>query len=128
MIVGIGVDIVEIERISKLVKRQKSAISRFLTIEEQQLLQGKSEERQTEFIAGRFASKEAGAKALGTGIGATISFLDMEIVPTELGKPEMKIKEEVYERLGLDPSNVRVHLSISHSRDYAIAQVVVEQV
>lgn len=128
MIVGIGVDIVEIERISKLVKRQKSAISRFLTIEEQQLLQGKSEERQTEFIAGRFAAKEAGAKALGTGIGGTISFLDMEVLPTERGKPEMKIKEEVYERLGLDPLNVRVHLSISHSSAYAIAQVVVEQV
>ncbi|GIO09337.1 holo-[acyl-carrier-protein] synthase [Brevibacillus reuszeri] len=128
MIVGIGVDIVEIERISKLVKRQKNAISRFLTIEEQQLLQGKPEARQAEFIAGRFAAKEAGSKALGTGIGGTISFLDMEVLPTERGKPEMKIKEEVYERLGLDPSNVRVHLSISHSIAYAIAQVVVEQV
>lgn len=128
MIVGIGVDIVEIERISKLVKRQKNAISRFLTIEEQQLLQGKPEARQAEFIAGRFAAKEAGSKALGTGIGGTISFLDMEVLPTELGKPEMKIKEEVYHRLGLDPSNVRVHLSISHSSAYAIAQVVVEQV
>lgn len=128
MIVGIGVDIVEIERISKLVKRQKSAISRFLTIEEQQLLQGKPEARQAEFIAGRFAAKEAGSKALGTGIGGTLSFLDMEVLPTESGKPEMKIKEEVYERLGLDLSNVRVHLSISHSSAYAIAQVVVEQV
>ncbi|WP_289142510.1 holo-ACP synthase [uncultured Brevibacillus sp.] len=128
MIIGIGVDIVEIDRVSTLVKRQKNAISRFLTIAEQQLLQGKSEARQTEFIAGRFAAKEAGAKALGMGIGGTISFLDMEIVPTRLGKPEMQIKDEVYERLGLDPSNVRVHLSISHSRAYAIAQVVVEQV
>lgn len=128
MIVGIGVDIVEIERISKLVKRQKSTISRFLTIEEQQLLQGKPEARQAEFIAGRFAAKEAGSKALGTGIGGTLSFLDMEVLPTESGKPEMKIKEEVYERLGLDLSNVRVHLSISHSSAYAIAQVVVEQV
>ena len=128
MIIGIGVDIVEIDRISMLVKRQKNAISRFLTVAEQHLLQGKSETRQAEFIAGRFAAKEAGAKALGTGIGGTISFLDMEIVPTELGKPEMKVKDEVYHRLGLDPLCVRVHLSISHSRAYAIAQVVVEQV
>ena len=128
MIIGIGVDIVEIDRISMLVKRQKNAISRFLTVAEQHLLQDKSETRQAEFIAGRFAAKEAGAKALGTGIGGTISFLDMEIVPTELGKPEMKIKDEVYHRLGLDPSCLRVHLSISHSSAYAIAQVVVEQV
>ncbi|WP_312114480.1 holo-ACP synthase [Brevibacillus reuszeri] len=127
MIVGIGVDIVEIERISKLVKRQKSAISRFITIEEQRYLQDKAEARQAEIIAGRFAAKEAGAKALGTGIGVTIGFLDMEIVPTALGKPEMKIKDEVFERLGLDPARILVHLSISHSRAYAIAQVVVEQ-
>ncbi|MGG1662787.1 holo-ACP synthase [Brevibacillus sp. NRS-1366] len=126
MIMGIGVDIVEIERISTLIKRQKSAISRFLTGEEQLLLQGKAEARQAEMVAGRFAAKEAGAKALGTGIGKAISFLDMEIVPTELGKPEMKIKDEVYIRLGLDPACVRVHLSISHSQTYAIAQVVVE--
>ena len=127
MIVGIGVDIVEIERISTLIKRQKSAISRFLTGEEQRLLQDKAEARQAEFVAGRFAAKEAGAKALGTGIGGVIGFLDMEITPTELGKPEMKIKNEVYTRLGLEPARVRVHLSISHSQAYAIAQVVVEQ-
>lgn len=127
MIVGIGADIVEIERISTLIKRQKSAINRFLTEEEQRLLQGKAEVRQAEFVAGRFAAKEAGAKALGTGIGGVIGFLDMEITPTELGKPEMKIKDEVYSRLGLDPARVRVHLSISHSQAYAIAQVVVEQ-
>lgn len=127
MIVGIGADIVEIERISTLIKRQKSAINRFLTGEEQRLLQDKTEARQAEFVAGRFAAKEAGAKALGTGIGAVIGFLDMEIMPNELGKPEMKIKDEVYMRLGLDPASVRVHLSISHSQAYAIAQVVVEQ-
>jgi len=127
MIVGIGADIVEIERISTLIKRQKSAINRFLTGEEQRLLQDKAEARQAEFVAGRFAAKEAGAKALGTGIGAVIGFLDMEIMPTKLGKPEIKIKDEVYTRLGLDPARVRVHLSISHSQAYAIAQVVIEQ-
>lgn len=127
MIVGIGIDIVEMERMATLMKRQRNTIDRFLTLQEQKLLDGKAESRRVEFVAGRFAAKEAGSKALGTGIGGAVSFLDMEILPTELGKPEMKIHSDVFGRLGLDPSRVRVHLSISHSRTYAVAQVVVEE-
>ncbi|KQL43428.1 ACP synthase [Brevibacillus choshinensis] len=127
MIVGIGVDMIEIERIEKILKRQPKALQRFLTQEEQKLLAGKSETRQSEFVAGRYAAKEAGAKALGTGIGEVLSFLDMEILPTGTGKPELTFHPEVYRRLGLDPARVRIHLSISHSQSHAIAQVVVEE-
>lgn len=127
MIVGIGIDLVEIERIAKLMKRQTRALDRMLTIQERSLLEGKSEGRQIEFVAGRFAAKEAASKALGTGIGRVISFLDMEILPHESGKPEMKIKPEVFRRLGLDPSRIRVHLSISHSTVQAMAQVLLEE-
>jgi holo-[acyl-carrier protein] synthase len=127
MIVGIGVDMIEIERIDQLVKRQPKALQRFLTREEQKLLGGKSETRQSEMIAGRYAAKEAGAKALGTGIGEVLSFLDMEILPTSSGRPELTFHPEVYGRLGLDPFRMRVHVSISHSQSHAIAQVVVEE-
>jgi len=127
MIVGIGVDVVEIERIDTLIKRQPKAISRFLTLQEQQFLTGKSEARQAEYVAGRYAAKEAGAKALGTGIGEAVSFLDMEILPTPNGKPQLSYKPYVYSRLGLDAERVRVHVSISHSQSHAIAQVVLEQ-
>lgn len=127
MIVGIGVDIIEIERIATLIKRQRNAISRFLTLQEQELLEGKADARRGEFVAGRFAAKEAAAKALGTGIGGGVSFQDLEIFPTERGKPQMNIRPEVLSTLGLDPSRIRVHLSISHSQTHAIAQVVVEQ-
>lgn len=127
MIVGIGVDMIEIERISTLIKRQPKAIGRFLTAREQQFLEGRPEARQAEYIAGRFAAKEAGAKALGTGIGEAVSFLDMEIVPSDSGRPQLSFSPRVYSRLGLDPQRVRVHVSISHSQSHAIAQVVVEE-
>jgi holo-[acyl-carrier protein] synthase len=127
MIFGTGIDLVEIERIATLLKRQPRAINRFLTIQEMSLLEQKSEERRVEFVAGRFAAKEAGSKALGTGIGGVIGFLDMEILPDESGKPEMRIDPEAFRRLGLDPARMRVHVSISHSRNQAIAQVLVEE-
>ncbi|CAM3426018.1 holo-ACP synthase [Brevibacillus invocatus] len=127
MIVGIGIDLVEIERIAALMKRQSRALDRILTIQERSLLEGKSEGRQIEFVAGRFAAKEAASKALGTGIGSMIGFLDMEVLPNEWGKPELKIDPEVFRRLGLDPSHMRVHLSISHSTYQAMAQVLVEE-
>jgi len=126
MIVGIGLDLVEIERIAKWIERQPHAVDRFLTEQEKKLYASKSSQRQAEFAAGRFAAKEAGAKALGTGIGATVGFLDMEILPDELGKPEMQFDAEVFARLGLDDTRTRVHISISHSRTHAMAQVIVE--
>ncbi|EST54398.1 4'-phosphopantetheinyl transferase [Brevibacillus panacihumi W25] len=126
MIVGIGLDLVEIERIAKWLERQPHAVDRFLTEKEKNLYASKSAQRQAEFAAGRFAAKEAGAKALGTGIGATIGFLDMEVLPDTLGKPEMYISAGVFEKLGLDHSRIRIHSSISHSRTHAMAQVIVE--
>ncbi|MGN7470935.1 holo-ACP synthase [Brevibacillus sp. SAFN-007a] len=127
MIIGIGVDMVEIERIAALMQRQDKTIGRFLTEAEQKLLAGKTKSRQAEIVAGRFAAKEAGAKALGTGIGRALGFLDMEITPSETGRPMMRVNSHVFTRLGLDPQRVRVHVSISHSQTHAMAQVIVEE-
>jgi holo-[acyl-carrier protein] synthase len=126
MIVGIGIDIVELERIAALMERQEHAVQRLLTEAEQKLLASKRGLSRIEFLAGRFAAKEAASKALGTGIGGTVGFLDMEVVTTERGKPEMKIRPHVLQKLELDPERTRIHLSISHSRTHAIAQVIVE--
>lgn len=127
MIVGIGVDMVEIDRIAALMKRQENAANRFLTEKEQQLLAQKQGQQRYDYVAGRFAAKEAASKALGTGIGATVGFLDLEILPSERGKPELTIKPHVFHKLDRDPDRMRVHLSISHSRTHAIAQVILEE-
>jgi holo-[acyl-carrier protein] synthase len=115
MIKGIGIDIIELSRIEDLLKRQKKLIDRILTPKEQDRFETLSGRRQVEFLAGRFSAKEAFSKAMGTGIGKQLSFLDIEIEMDHLGKPFF-LKPEVY-----------AHLSISHSRDYVVAQVIIEE-
>lgn len=125
MIYGIGTDIIELKRIETILGRSPdSFIQRILTLKEQEYLP-QSGRRRVEFIAGRFAAKEATAKALGTGIGKTFSFLDGEILYDDMGKPFVVLSEKTRQLLHLNES-VRVHLSISHSREYGVAQVVIE--
>jgi holo-[acyl-carrier protein] synthase len=115
MIKGIGIDIIELSRIQNILMRQKKFVDRVLTPGERQKFEELSAARKVEFLAGRFAAKEAFSKANGTGIGAELSFLDIEIENDSYGKPFIAKPE------------VRAHLSISHSRDYAVAQVTIEE-
>jgi holo-[acyl-carrier protein] synthase len=116
LIAGIGIDIVELSRIEELSKRQSKFVDRILTNKEKEKYHTYNGKRQTEYLAGRFAAKEAYSKAVGTGIGEALSFLDIEIQSGVNGQP-MIIK----------PVSEGVYLSISHSRDYAVAQVVIEK-
>jgi holo-[acyl-carrier protein] synthase len=115
MISGIGIDIVELDRIKSIIERQPKFIQRILTKNEQLMFEKLASQRKIEFLAGRFAAKEAFAKANGTGIGTELSFLDIEIQKDPKGKPYISL-----------PLLQGVHLSISHSRDYAVAQVIIE--
>jgi holo-[acyl-carrier protein] synthase len=116
MISGIGIDIIELDRIKSIIERQPKFIQRILTENEQQIFERLTPARKIEFLAGRFAAKEAFAKARGTGIGNELSFQDIEIKPDSKGKPQV-----------IKPIEDGVHLSISHSKHYAIAQVVLEK-
>lgn len=118
MIEGIGIDLLAISRIEELILRKPNFPKRILTEKENAHFQELSAHRQIEFLAGRFAAKEAFAKAIGTGIGGEVSFLDIEILPDAKNKPVL--------RTDLYPGNI--HISISHSDDLAIAQVVLERV
>ncbi|MEH7093468.1 holo-ACP synthase [Neobacillus vireti] len=115
MIKGIGIDIIELHRIRELTSRQSKLVERILTVNEKKTYEGLSEPRKVEFLAGRFAAKEAFSKAFGTGIGKELSFLDIEIETDHSGKPFFRKPE------------VQSHLSISHSKEYAVAQVVLEE-
>lgn len=118
MIKGIGIDLIELKRINEIIMRNDRFVQRILTEKEQlQLASYKNGARKVEFIAGRFAAKEAVGKALGTGIGK-VSFQDIEIFRTEQGAPKMSVSG--YEHLN-------IWVSISHSHDHAIAQVVLEE-
>jgi len=112
MISGVGVDLVKINRFSI---GEKSFINKILSSNEIILLADrKSERRKLEFIAGRFAAKEAYLKALGVGIGP-IPFRTIEVLADENGKPY--IKDDDY----------NVNLSITHTETDACAFVVLEK-
>ncbi|WP_110112018.1 holo-ACP synthase [Bacillus sp. CGMCC 1.16541] len=116
MIIGTGIDLTEIDRIQKIIERQPTFVQRILTDTEQLYYDQLTGYRKVEFLAGRFAAKEAYSKARGTGIGKELGFHDVEIFYDEHGKPN--IEGSLQER---------VHLSISHSKQYAIAQVIIER-
>ena len=114
MIKGIGLDVTEIERITVAHDRSSKFKERILTTQEIKRFEKLSEMRQLEFLAGRFAAKEAFAKALGTGIGKSCSFQDIEVLPNEVGKPMLFFK-------GIE---VKGHISITHTKQFAAAQVI----
>ena len=116
MIKGIGIDIIEISRVTHLLERQPRFPKRILTERELQYYHSLSETRQVEYLSGRFAVKEAFAKAYGTGIGAALSFQDIETAIDEKGKPFIT-----------KPIQTGVHVSITHSRAFAAAQVIIEK-
>lgn len=115
MIVGIGIDIVELERIARSIKNDRF-VARVLTEAERTLADTYPEQRCVEFVAGRFAAKEAYAKAIGTGIARGLSWQQIEVLPDETGRPHMTA-----------PHPGRIHVSISHSERYAVAQVIIEE-
>ncbi|WP_087974527.1 holo-ACP synthase [Oceanobacillus rekensis] len=117
MIKGIGMDLIELSRIQDSMDRNKRFAKRILTASEMQACeQLPTYKRRIEYIAGRFAAKEAFAKAVGTGIGR-LSFQDIEVLNRANGAPFLNAK-------GYEQSHIFV--SITHSRDYAAAQVVLE--
>jgi len=115
---SVGVDIIEIERIEGVLRRHgQRFLQRVYTPAEQAYCRGRVPE-----LAARFAAKEAVSKALGTGLRG-IAWREMEILGDERGKPLVCLHGRARaraEELGLSEFAV----SLSHSRDYAVAFVV----
>ena len=122
MILGIGTDIIEIDRIKAVIERTPSFLKKAFTENELELF--KSKGMRAETIAGNFAAKEAMSKALGTGFRG-YSLKDFEILRDDLGKPIVNISKEAKEKIGYKKLNINV--SISHNQSSAIAFVIVEE-
>ena len=123
MIIGIGVDIAEVDRIAQAVHENDSLQQRVFTKNEIRYCS----QRKARFLhfAGRFAAKEAALKALGTGWSSGIRWQDVETVPGELGKPELLLHgkaRQFFEQSGAR----RAWVTISHTDQYAVAVVVLE--
>ncbi|ELU5587768.1 holo-ACP synthase [Clostridium perfringens] len=126
MIIGIGVDIIEIERVRQAIQNNKNFLSKLFT--EREIDYFISRNMNSEVIAGNFAAKEAVSKALGTGIRG-FSFKDIEILRNELGKPEVILHSGaklIGNKLVGNNNSLRIHLSISHNNSNAIAYSVLE--
>ncbi len=126
MILGIGTDIAECQRVMRIYEKYgEHFIRNILTPQELDLM--KSRKNQAEFLAGRWAAKEAFSKALGCGMCEACAFVEIEILPSESGSgaPVVQLHAETAktaERLGVK----KIHVSISHEKNYAIAFILLE--
>jgi holo-[acyl-carrier protein] synthase len=121
-IIGHGIDIVECERIHRLVERYgQRFLERIFTENEREYCLSKK--RQWEHLAGRFAAKEAILKVIGTGWRGEIAWTDMDIVRDPSGQPRVILSGEtkiIAENLGIR----QILLSISHTEHYATASAI----
>ena len=124
MIVGTGVDITEVARIKAAVERfGERFLTRVFTPEEVRYCTSKP--NADERLAARFAAKEAGMKAVGTGWRRGVSWRDVEVVRQPGGRPSLRLSGKLAEfaaRLGCK----QTHLSLSHTAEQAIAFVILE--
>lgn len=118
MLVGTGVDIIEISRIEKAILNE---CFQHRVYTDAELAESKCQGHR---LAGFFAAKEALLKAMGTGL-AGFSWREIAVQHDQNGAPFIKVSDKV-EQFLRERQVTRIHLSISHCRDYAIAQVILE--
>ena len=124
MIVGLGLDIAEIDRIEAAITRHgASMLERLFTPEE--VAYCEKHKNKFERYAGRFAAKEATMKALGTGWSRGVRWRDVEVIREPTGKPTLRLEgvaRQVADQLGVK----NISLTITHSGNLALAEVIFE--
>ena len=121
MIIGIGNDIIEIERIEKAISKEGFK-NKIYTQKELENIQKRG--NRTETYAGIFSAKEAISKAIGTGV-REFSLTDLEILNDDLGKPYVVVSEKLDKILKTKKEDYQIEISISHSRKYATAMAII---
>ena len=124
MILGTGIDIIEVARIASAYEKFGGRfVSRVLVADE--IAYCLSHKNPAPFLAVRFAAKEAISKAFGTGIGAQLGWQDMEIRRQASGAPFVVLHGKGAELLAARGAQ-RVHVSLSHTENYAAATAILE--
>jgi len=132
MIVGIGHDVVEIGRVARIMEGTAAERFRRRVLTDAECEAARARGNSAEFVAGRFAAKEAVVKALGCGIGQAVGFRDIEIMPDAAGKPHCVLSADAWSRLAsaggrFADGPVLLHVSISHERSIASAFAIAER-
>ena len=120
MIIGIGIDLIEIDRIQAAIAKT-TFLTRVFTPAEQAYCDSRKAGRAASYAA-RFAGKEAVLKALGTGLTKG-TWQDIEILPNDLGSPIVQLSG-TFARIAAEKAISEVFISLTHARLYAAAQVV----
>lgn len=128
MIVSVGVDMIEVERIKRVLENIKIGRrfrNRVYTKDEILYCERKGPGKYQSY-AGRFAAKEAMMKALGKGWGSRVSWVDIEILPAGSGRPEVRLRRTT-SALARELKIENFSLSITHTKDYALAYVIAQR-
>ena len=125
MIFGIGIDIIEVERISKQVANSSNNfIQKIFTEKEIAYCETKIKNKAQNYAA-RFAAKEAFFKAIGTGWRDGFKWKEIEIQNDELGKPIINVSGKIQKFIE-ENNIINIHVSLSHLKEIAVAVVILE--
>lgn len=117
MIKGIGIDITEIDRIKQMVKQHPQFAERILGSNELTQYRQFKNQRAAEYLAGRWSLKESFGKAMGTGIGKTVNFHNVEIIDNKKGAPIVT----------KSPFEGRALASVSHTDKLVMTEILLEK-
>jgi holo-[acyl-carrier protein] synthase len=126
VIISIGIDIIEVRRVREVLLRTPRFVERVYTERERAYCDSRGAAVAAQHYAARFAAKEAALKALQTGWTGGIAWQDIEVASRDSGAPILIFHgrvRELYEQSGAHAA----HLSISHTTEHAIAQVILER-
>ena len=129
MIIGLGTDIVSVERIAKLYDRTKEQMLERICCESEKKYVGNGQGAELR-LAKLWAVKEAAVKALGTGFSAGVRFEDIELKHDALGKPEIEFRGKAKEILASKAMGAQINtlVSISDDKPFAQAVVIIEKI
>ena len=134
MIIGLGIDIVELYRIKNSVEKFGMSFVKKILHPDEIACKNMLEDTSTEnigrdtciaFLASRFAAKEACVKALGTGFSDGISLQDIQIISLPSGQPELRLFGKALDKF--QTLGDKIHISITHGKDNAAAVVILEK-
>jgi holo-[acyl-carrier protein] synthase len=128
MIVGTGIDIIEVSRIKKELSRLGRRFSQRIFTDQEigYCEKGANLSVQSQRFAGRFSAKESFFKAIGSGLRHGFNWKDVEVVNNDQGKPSLILQNKALEIVQREEIK-QIHLSISHCRAYAAAVVILEK-
>jgi phosphopantethiene--protein transferase domain len=125
MIQGIGIDLVENERIEKIIGKWGQKFLQRVFSEEEINYCGRHIQASIHYGA-RFAAKEAFLKALGIGLGMGVKLREIEVVHDDNGKPDLSVRDGAHVQIEKREIK-RIHLSLTHTKNYATAIVLLEK-